>query len=217
MSGFDGEQLRNDIREKLRPVFADAMARESENGIYAFFLRTVDTGEIVTAVCNTTANLREQCILDEGEEFPSREDDEFAYSDYCAQRWGDAEWEEEIIDYAEGTFRLDEPLARFYEQFPDDHFGGAAYAAMILAMRDLDGEGVLGEGELRDAITLFCGSSDGDPEWLFIESAQRLNSPEIAQRFAEEWRVATGIGAKAPHKPSGAQYLTFLQWIEGED
>ena len=136
-------------------------------------------------------------------------DDEF-FSYYCHERWFDEGWEEELIPYSDGTFRIDESYDSFErdERFREDYFGGVAYAAMILAMRDLDSEGLFGTASDRDAIVLFCRNSDGCL-WLPRESAQRLNAPTIAARFVEEWNLANGL-----ERAEGPHYETFARWID---
>jgi hypothetical protein len=55
--GFD--ELRSFIAGQLRPIFQSAIERETDNDLYAFVLRTDDDGTIITAACNSEANLQE--------------------------------------------------------------------------------------------------------------------------------------------------------------
>jgi hypothetical protein len=207
---FDFEALRALIRDKLRSVYREVVANEATGGLYAVFIRTVDTGEILTATCNSEANLRDQYGDD-----PPAPDDEFKFPEYCNERWNDAEWLEELIDCNDGSLQLHDTLEEFCAEFADDAegFGGAAYAAIILALGDLDEEGLFGSGSVRESVTLYCGSVDGDPGWLHVESARRLNSAANAARFAKEWELALGL---EPEEPSGDQYDSFLRWIDDD-
>jgi hypothetical protein len=210
-TAFAFTELRSLIRETLRPVFQAVIDRESENGLYAFVLRTDDDGTIITAACNSERNLREQYGLPEGED-PPLPDDDLEYPAWCSERWLDEEWREELIDYGDGTFRIDEAYEQFQRASQDDHFGGVAYAAMVLAMRDLDQEGLFASANKRDAITLYCVNSDGCP-WLPVESARKLNPAKTAKRFAKEWSLVTGERAK----PSGPQFNSFKKWLDQFD
>lgn len=81
-----------------------------------------------------------------------------------------------------------------------------AYAAMVLGLRDLDGEGFFGTGAERERVTLFCSLVDSEETaWLEAESAQFLNPPQVYDRFFAEWLPAMTTAedlAKTREQPS---------------
>lgn len=207
-SEFDFRGLQALIRDRLRPVFRSAVDASTGSDLYTFGLRTDDDGTIITPLCNSQQNVREQMNFGEDEEFPPPEDDEMEFGSYCDARWRDEEWSPEIISYDDGTFRIDEADEAFQQTAAaaKDHFGGVAYAAMILALRDLDREGVF--GERGDSTFLFCVNSDGCG-WLPYESGEQLNNSKAARRFSKEYALAHG---RRP-KPKGSQYESYRKWF----
>ena len=209
-SHFDFNALRGLIRDEVRPVFQAGIANEAAHGLYAFGIRTVDTGEMGVATYNTEQNFKQCYGLDEDEE-----PDEMHLEDvnYWITRWLTSEWGVEWMDEHERSFSLEKPLKQFYREFPnfpEQHFGGAAYAAMVLALRDLDREGLFAPLGDRNRIVLFCEVSDSsEGGWLAQESARRLNPASVFRPYGKQLKQAIG-----PVKPAGDQYQSFLQWFE---
>jgi hypothetical protein len=56
--------------------------------------------------------------------------------------------------------------------------------AACSAIKELEGEGVFGTGEHRNAITLYIEGGDVDREWI-LKWAKKLNPPAVYKRFAK--------------------------------
>lgn len=204
---FDFNKMRTEIKHALREVYCAAIEREKDNGIYAFVVRTVNDGQVATAACNTDVVVRSQYGLEVDEEPPA--DDDFEFPLLCHYRWNAEEWDPYLIDIGEGSLVLEHCYDDFGKCGFDIDFSTAAYAAIILALQDLDREGFFAEANERQKIVLYIANFDG-PEWLPVESARRLNPAETASRFASEWALA--MDEQPP--PSGPEYEAFVQWMD---
>ena len=80
----------------------------------------------------------------------------------------------------------------------DDHRARVC-GSMILAMKDLDEEGLFGSGEERGAVVLLCDLVE-PPEkyWFAVESARRLNPPEVFDGFLKQWLAWLSPNDRAP-------------------
>jgi hypothetical protein len=144
------------------------------------------------------------------------------YADHSnIYRWNPPEW----AHHGDGIeeFRALDPLIWRDDDFEeDDPVGFLAsqarfYGCMILALRDLDGEGFFGGGERRAAVTLFCDIVE-PPEkyWFALESARLLNPPSVFDAFSRQWLGWLGHEEKAivlnpePYSPTYRPLQAFL-------
>lgn len=65
--------------------------------------------------------------------------------------------------------------------------------AMCQALRELDAEGLFGEGAAREAVTVYIEGGDVDREWL-LTWAKKLNPKPVFQRFAKLGTADEAVG-----------------------
>ncbi|MGE3808067.1 MAG: DUF4303 domain-containing protein [Gemmataceae bacterium] len=164
-------QARQLLKDGVREAFKKFRAEHADETIYAFALYNDDDGVALDASANTEEAYRQRVERD-GEEDPMA-------------RWGSAEWA------YEGGYLLPDiyPILSSGDEEEDEDYDktrGSVFAVMVLALADLDQEGLFGTGVERKQITLLCTLSDSEHTgWLEKESAKRLNPPENVKKMRE--------------------------------
>lgn len=196
MSAVDFRSVRLEIKEAARRAFALLRSKHPDEHFYTFAL-SADNDEENQGVCpsaNTEEGYRRRLKRDA----PSRAEYEAkgletTYADHLNYyRWNLPEWAYDGDGNSE--FRALDPLIFHDDDFEEnDPVGFLAFQAqlhgcMILAMKDLDGEGFFGEDERRADVTLFCDLVE-PPEkyWFAFESARLLNPPSVFDAFSTQW------------------------------
>jgi hypothetical protein len=170
-------QLRTLIRDASRTAFRGLLAHHSGEPFYAFALQSLDDATGVYAAANTEDGYH-RCAA----RFSGRDD--FPTERYCRWYWG--EWAYKGIggDLFRSVYEF---LNRADWHFEDPDLGSsfrpAVFAAMALALRDLDGEGVFGSGQERGRIALCTVEDSFATEFVEDESATWLNPPAVYQAF----------------------------------
>jgi hypothetical protein len=171
-------EFRALIRDASRTAFTEMLAQHPDEPFHVFALQTLDDATGVYAAANTEVGYR-KCAA----RFTDRAD--FPVERYCRWNWG--EWACKSIrrDLFRGVYDfLNRPDRNFTDADLGLSFKPAVFAAMALALRDLDGEQVFGPQREQGRITLLCTVEDSFAiEWVEDESIRWLNSPAVYQAF----------------------------------
>ena len=190
--GFDFDQVKSLLKEAVRESFDAVKAENPTEKFYAFALYDAD-GDAVSPSANTEEHY--QAIV--ARQSLDQSDDRFMY------RWGTAEWKHERFGYRpfKPYFAVLESASR------DDYleFQVQSYGASVFALKELADEGYFGRGE--DQLTVFFTLSDDEnAAWLGLDSARRINPPELFAAFEPEWELCsrktwgdTAPTAELPH------------------
>lgn len=180
--------IRRELKEAARRSFAKVRGSNPAETFYAFALYTDGDASGALPASNTAegyARRLEKYRNNAGFMESLKEMGlQFRPFDY---KWGTPEWAFEAV--AGGEFGDADALIND-ESRQDDFVEAKAgvFAAMVLALKDLDAEGFFGEGGERARITLLCSASDSAAAaWLEDESARYLNPPDVYRAFFEEW------------------------------
>jgi len=154
----------------------------SESEIYAFSPYSPETGEYI------------------GTLFATHDDPYDEWESY----WWHGEWAHSL-----GVAYFDTEMEEYYASHPDGSFGVIVYAAMTLALQELDKSGFFGSGEQRAAVLVYSQVSDHeDCEWLAPETAIRLNSASVLDDFLSDWQEFTGV----LHENLAVQYENYSRF-----
>lgn len=189
----DFNQLRSLLVDATKACVADLFHRFPHETFYAFALYTVDE----------LAGINPSASAESG--FEKRKEKFFADTKHLAwlaekkinvdstlngdYRWSEYGWEHEchLVDayaHANGLLR------RLRDEVPDDDFDeltGPVLASMVMALRQLDLDGVFTNGREERSITLFCSKpASDDTAWLESESGRLLNTPSVWQTFKKQ-------------------------------
>ncbi|MCA9070122.1 MAG: DUF4303 domain-containing protein [Planctomycetaceae bacterium] len=168
------ELLKQGIIETL-----DGLRKDHPNEtFYAFALYDAD-GDAIDSSANSEEKFQKQ-IERAG---CANSDERFLY------RWGTAEWAYEATDHTE---KFGEANALLSEADRDDwyEFQAKSFGASIFALKELADVGLFGTGKNR-MVAFFSLSDDEYAPWLEIESARRINPPDVFQTFESEWKICT--------------------------
>jgi hypothetical protein len=171
-------EFRALIRNASRMAFTEVLAQHPDEPFYVFALQTLDDATGVYAAANTEAGYR-KCTA----RFTDRDD--FPVERYCRWYWGEWAYKSIRSDLFRGVYDF---LNRRDRNFKDADLGSslkpAVFAAMALALRDLDNERVFGSRREQGRITLLCTVEDSfATEFVEDESARWLNPPVAYQAF----------------------------------
>lgn len=225
MSAVDFRLVRREMKEAARRAFAQLRSQHPDEHFYAFALCADSDAQHICPSANTEEGYR-RC-LGRYESSRARTEASLArsgmtYEDHSnIYRWNLPEW----AYHGDGVeeFRALDPLIWHDDDFEEDDpvgfltFQTRLYGCMILALKDLDGEGFFGEGVRRTAVTLFCDIVE-PPEkyWFALESARLLNPPSVFDAFSPQWLAWLGPEEKEvvldpePHSPTYRLLLDFL-------
>jgi hypothetical protein len=186
----ESDRKRNPSRAQgaARRSFAKVRGRNTGETFYVFALYTDDDASGVSPASNTAEGYGRRLgryrnnagFMESLKEMGL----EFSPFDY---KWGHPEWAFEAAE--SGEFEAADALIRD-ESRQEDYVEARAgvFAAMVLALKDLDAGGFFGAGDERARVTLMCSASDSAATaWLEDESARALNPPGVYQAFFAEW------------------------------
>lgn len=190
------QALRREITNAARQAFAAIRSEHALERFYAFGLRTSGCAHGMMPAANSEQGFR--CVLDKYERYRADTEATLAkigmtYSHYLKYyRWCTSEWAYETpVGFARVWELLDECNCDIHiEDSPAsyDQRLGECYAAMILALKDLDREGFFGIGADREEVTVLCSNADSlETTWLTIESVRMINPATVADRFLPQW------------------------------
>ena len=199
MARMDHHAVRAAIREAARHTFRRLREEKSGERFYAFALCSDEEAQGACASANTEEGFLRK--LDRSESSRPRTEAIIArhgmsWADYTNYyRWNLPEWAYHSSDEGE-LFRALDPLLPHPLPDEDDEpealldHRARLYSAMVLAMKDLDAEGFFGRDEERAAVVLLCDLVE-PPEkyWFAVESARRLNPPQVFDGFLKQWMV----------------------------
>jgi Domain of unknown function (DUF4303) len=233
MLDIDYRAARAVTRDAARRAFTRVRDEHPGERFYAFALCTDLDVQSLCASANTEEGFRWRLERNE----KSRKQTEAAiakhgmtWADYTNYfRWNLPEWAYHQIEG--GDFRALDPLIldpvhmranELEEEDPegfDDHRTRVC-GSMILAMKDLDEEGLFGAGEERRAVVLLCDLVE-PPEkyWFAVESARRLNPPEVFDGFLKQWLAWLSPNDRAPIEDPAAYspiYRPLRAFLDGE-
>src|SRR5262249_5213532 len=148
--GMKLTEFRALVRDASRTAFAELLAQHPDEPFYVFALQTLDDATGVYAAANVEAGYR-KCAA------PFTGRDDFTTQRYCRWYWGKWAYKSIRSDLFRGVY---DSLNRRDRSFEDADLGSsfkpAVFAAMALALRDLDGERVFGSAREQGRITLLC-------------------------------------------------------------
>jgi hypothetical protein len=177
MAGVDFSLVRDEIKDAARQAFEAVRANHPGEQFYTFALYSDESAMTIVPAANSEEALQRQVRAD-GSSAPAW------------LRWSTGEWayEGEGSEHFDSVSRRINVDERYEESEPGafEAFRDNVYAAMVQALGDLDAEGFFGEGEAREAVTLFCSVTDADEnlEQLDNESARQLNPAAVYEKFA---------------------------------
>ena len=180
-TGFD--QIRLQIRDAARAVFAEVQQQHPDEEFYAFALYTDGDAITVCPAANSEEALQRK-VNQRNESDPA----ELRYL-----RWAIAEWEYETAG-AERFQTVCDQLreCRLQGDMTKDitAFSRQLQATMISALRDLDMESLFGSANRRDKVVLFVSTSDSaDAQQVETQSAHKLNPQPVYRRFRNRYQV----------------------------
>lgn len=193
MSKVDFSAVRDEIRNAAKRAFAEVRSKVRDETIYAFALESDGDAMTVCPAANTEEGYERR--VEKYRSDPSFQESlkEFGFSfrplDY---RWGTNEWAYHHVGHGhfDTVFKQINADDRIDDSESDGWvtFKGRLFAAMVLALRDLDQMGCFGDFEDRERITLLCSVTDAsEAAWLEEESARFLNPEVVYRAFFEQW------------------------------
>jgi hypothetical protein len=218
MKNVDSKGLRRRLAESARHAFSEVRRTHPDEAFYAFSLYTVDDAVgISPSACSDQAyaRVRSKYVADGA----------FTEADLLGNfRWSPYDWEydcagseffgpvNELINYR-GSGRYDEMDADGFINFK-----ARVLAAMVLALADLEAEGLFGAGLARRSVTVFCSIAHSDcAAWLEADSARRLNPAEVFEVFSAERVAYIDEGSDALEPGDDNLYAKYLALVrDGE-
>ena len=184
----DYTTVKHAIKDSVREWFSGLREAYPDEEFYAVCLYT--DGDFTAPVPTANSLARLQKMIQEGDE-----EDRWLY------KWAPGEWPtwpgislrsvQDAWD-AFGEIEAEEPMP--WDE-PSDAFGeecAKRLAATIDGLKELGSEGFFGQGE--DCVTVFFSISDSaDAGWAEVESARRVNPPELFARFEPEQHRAAVV------------------------
>lgn len=221
MTFVDFPLLRQRIATAARHTFHAVRTAHPNEQLYAFALYTDDTAVGVVPSLNTEEayqrTIAKLMADEETREWYEEKNISFADSLLGDYRWSPYEWNYECVER-----EAFEPVMKLINNrgmgFYDEHdplgfvkFKAGVLAAMVLALADLELEGVFGRGSDREALTVYCSIPSSDcTVWLEQDSARRLNPPQITQTFARERIKYIADGSETTPDEVREHYLALV-------
>jgi Domain of unknown function (DUF4303) len=210
-SGVDFDQLRREVAEATRRTFVAIRSRGAGNRLYAFALYSDGSAMTVCPAANT-----EEAYHLALEKSGASEPEEVNYYRWAFPEWvadtdTDAKAFKAVCAKISGAIRYDEQAADGFVRFKS-----RVYATMVLAPLDLVNEGFFGSGQEREQLTLLCSEPDsGCAVWLEDESAQRLNSSKVYERFRKQWKTYMADDLEIFQAEPDDIYREFVRYLGG--
>jgi hypothetical protein len=194
--------LRKMISDAARKAFARLRTQCAKEHRYSFALVSDHDARTVVPAANTI------------EVFQRRKTD---YEDIIAiLRCSVTEWE--YGDSVSDVFESISAMLNADDVYPEGGFvrhKGRVYATMLLALLDVEREGVFGAGVEREKLTLTCQVVNCDTSvWLEDESAKRLNSSKLYKAFRKQWKTYRADDLELLGDEMDDIYHEFLPFLE---
>jgi len=225
MAQVDFNLLRQRIVKAARQTFDAVRAAHRDEAFYVFALYTVDDAVGINPSMNSEQAYQRavarETADDQHRKWLESHGISFTASLLGDQRWSAFDWAYECAE-SNGFDAVNKLINNrgmgFYDK--EDPMGfvkfkAGVFAAMVLALRDLDEQDHFGKGVARDSLTVFCTvPHSGCTEWFEQDTARRLNPPKVFQTFFNErinW-IANGSASGEPI-PDDVQAL-YLSIVE---
>ncbi len=222
MAHVDFNLLRQRITEASRQTFDAVWAAHKDEAFYDFALYTVDDAVGINPSMNSEQAYKravaKQTADEQHRKWLESNGISFTASLLGDQRWSAYEWAYECAE-SDGFDAVNALINNrgmgFYEE--DDPMGfvkfkAGVFASMVLALRDLNEQGLFGKGRARDSLTVFCSvPHSGCTAWFERDSARRLNPPTVFQTFANERIKWIADGSEAIPDDVQATYLSIVE------
>ena len=174
--------LRVAIQNATRVTFKNLLETHQDEQFYVFALYTDDSLTSIYAAANSEEGYQKQ--VDKNKEVWSK----LGIADFKSIRWTIVEWAYDYVgkenfqdvnnllcQVSKNKFQNDNESPTSKEQVLD---------TMIVALRNLDREGLFGVGEDRKKVTVFASTSDSDQGFeAENDSARALNPDPVFQSF----------------------------------
>lgn len=182
MPNVDREVLETTLRAELRAAWATLRGRHPGERFYAFGIYTTDLADYLSVTASTEEGLSEvsqRYATERGSD---------AAAQRVALRWSPAD--SPLHVEGQGLLAASDHLRRQGPAPSDDtpeadEAVALIFDAAIQSLRQLDADGVFGEGPERSRLVLGIWKGDQSDEER-IEFASLLNPRAVAERFARE-------------------------------
>lgn len=176
------EQLGHDMAQAARISFAAYRQQHRDEDFYAFALYTDQDALGPTPAVSTEQSLARAIERNVGAVYDVSE---IALLRYVPDEWAYLGAEGNPEDWHAIWETVDELSEDDSMPFPT--FRHKIWQALILALKDLDGEGFFGTGEERERVTLLIWPSQAsEAEQWWIRSVRELNPETVWKRFLSE-------------------------------
>jgi hypothetical protein len=208
----DFPTLRREIAAAVRRTFVTVRSRTASESLYAFALYSDDSAMTVCPAANTVEAFNRR-KTDAG----ATEPEEVNILRWASSEWGDycSSDRDEFATVAamiNVENRYDTEIAGAFVRFKT-----RVFASMVLALLDLDREGIFGSGPERDKITLHCAITDSwDSAWLEQESARRLNPAKVFQAFRKQWKTYRADDLELFDPKEDQMYQGFVRYVDAQ-
>jgi hypothetical protein len=182
MPNVDREALETTLRAELRAAWATLRGRHPGERFYAFGIYTTDLADYLSVTASTEEGLSEV-----SQRYATEQGSDPA-AQRVALRWspGDSPLHAEGQGLLAASDRLRREGPAPSDDTPEaDEAAALIFDAAIQSLRQLDAEGVFGEGMERARLVLGLWKGDQSDEER-IEFASLLNPRAVAERFARE-------------------------------
>ncbi len=184
---LDYDKLRTAILDAARLSFTNLLEAHPDEQFYAFSLYTDDDVTSVYSSANSEEEYQ-QAIIKFKEAF---DEDEMEKADLNSLRWAYVEWAYDCFGkvYFEDLNNLLGDINQNKAEMTINDFimhKKQVLNALITALYDLNKEGLFGDGEDREQVTVFASTSDCDSDEGFQsqnDSAKILNPESVFQSF----------------------------------
>lgn len=225
MGPVDFKLLRRRIAEASRQTYDAVRAAQGDEGFYAFALYTVDDALGISPSMNSEdayqRTVEKQTADEQHRKWLASHGISFSASLLGNYRWSPYDWAYECAE-SDGFEAVNKLINNhgmgFYDE--DDPMGfvkfkAGVFASMVLALRDLNEQGVFGKGEARQSLTVFCSVPHSESTvWFEQDSARRLNPPNVFQTFSSERIKYIADESESPEAIPDDVQTAYLAMVE---
>lgn len=198
--------LRKMISDAARKAFAKLRTVCKNEQLYAFALFSDHDARTVCPAANTIEALDRRTAKDKAT----------ASDEIAILRWSFAEWK--YGDSVSNEFESISAMLNEDDVYPEGGFvrhKGRVYATMVLALLDLEREGLFGTGTEREQLTLTCQVANCDTSvWLEDESAKRLNPAKLYKAYRKQWKTYRADDLELLGDEMDSIYHEFIPFLE---
>ena len=174
------------IQDTARMVFKNLLETHQGEQFYVFALYTDDSLASMYAAANSEEGYQRQ--LDENKKVWGALGTELGTADLQILRWAIVEWAYDFVgkEHFQGVDNMLSQVSQNKFEISDELQIRKAQILniMIVALRNLDQEGLFGIGENRRKVTIFASTSDSNQGFeAENNSARALNPASVVQSF----------------------------------